>query len=268
VNKLDIKIAFFDIDGTLTNSNKVITEKTLKTLNKLTENGIELVICSGRGNSYVLNLIKNIKSSNYIISSNGAEIYDITNKNNIYSNKIDFKKIKSLYNYAINNNLNIIFSSIYNRYVNYEPRIMADIIYLNDINILNEIDIYQVIIIDEEYYNMKKLEENIKNFSDIKIINYSIDYQNKIEYGDHWFDVVNKDVDKGKGITNLLNKLNIDKSNAICFGDGINDIDMFESCGIKVAMGNAIEIIKEKADYITDSNDDEGITAFFNKYYF
>lgn len=266
--KLKIKIAFFDIDGTLTNSNHEITKRTIATLNKLGDKGIEIVICSGRGNSYVLNLIKNIKNTNYIISSNGAEIYDIKNENNIYSNKIDFKTIKDLYNYAIKNNLNIILSSIYNRYVNFEPRITVDAIYLNDINNLMDIDIYQVIIIDEEYSNMKNLEEYIKNYNDIRIINYSIDYQNKITLGDHWFDIVNRDINKGISIEKLLNKLNIDKNNAICFGDGINDIDMFESCGIKVAMGNAINIIKEKADYITDSNDFEGITNFFNKYYF
>lgn len=267
-NKLNIKIAFFDIDGTLTNSNHEITEKTIETLNKLSDKGIEIVICSGRGNSYVLNLIRYFKNTNYIISSNGSEIYDIKNKNNIYENKIDFNTVKSLYIYAINNNLNIILSAMNNRYVNFKTRITIDVIYLDNINKLKETDIYQVIIIDEEYSNMKNLEEYIKNYNDIKIINYSIDYQNKITLGDHWFDIVNRNINKGISIEKLLNKLNIDKNNAICFGDGINDIDMFESCGIKVAMGNAIEVIKEKADYITDSNDDGGISEFFNKYYF
>ena len=75
--------------------------------------------------------------------------------------------------------------------------------------------------------------------------------------------IVNININKGDAVKLLLKKLNIDKKYSICFGDSINDFDMFDACGIKVAMGNALDSLKEKADYITESNDNDGITYFF-----
>ena len=82
MKNLDIKIAFFDIDGTLTNSNKDITKNTLNTLKRAKKEGIIIVLCSGRSNSYITNLI-NTNYLDFIISSNGSRIYDVSNNKNI-----------------------------------------------------------------------------------------------------------------------------------------------------------------------------------------
>ena len=79
-------------------------------------------------------------------------------------------------------------------------------------------------------------------------------------------DAINEGVSKGSAIEKLLEILKIDKKDSICFGDYINDLDMFDTCGYKVAMENACDEIKEKADYVTFSNNDNGVSYFIDKY--
>ena len=68
----------------------------------------------------------------------------------------------------------------------------------------------------------------------------------------------NKEISKN-AINKLLEYINLYKENAICFGDSVNDLDMFKSCGISVAMGNAIDRVKAAADKIAPSNEEDGV---------
>lgn len=265
-DKLDIKIAFFDIDGTLTNSNQEITQKTIETLNKAYNKGLKIVLCSGRTNTYVCKYLKELIGAKYAISSNGAEIYDFENKVNIYEDKMNFLEVKYLWEYCENNKLSIVINTIGERYANKYTLRPDSKVFIDNIDFLEKENIFQVVIADNNYSNMKVLEEIIKDLKNTNVINYSHDYLKNKDNGNHWFDIVKTNVNKGNAIKYLLNKLNIDSKDAICFGDSINDIDMFNACGIKVAMGNALDDIKDIATYVTDTNDNEGIAKFFDKY--
>lgn len=72
-------------------------------------------------------------------------------------------------------------------------------------------------------------------------------------------DIINVDNSKAVGIESILRHLGVGREECICFGDGANDIEMLEYCGIGVAMGNAPEEVRSHADYVTTSVDDEGI---------
>lgn len=268
MNKLNIKIVFFDIDGTLTNSNQEISNKTIETLNKAYKKGIEIVLCSGRTNSYVCNYLKQINGARYAISSNGAEIYDLENKLNIFEDKMNFLEVKYLWDYCKDNKMPMVLNTTYDRYANKYTLRLDSKVFVKNIDFLSNENIFQIVIADNKYVNMQNLEKNIKSLKSTNVINYSHDYLNKLDTGNHWFDIVKTNVNKGNAIKILLEKLNINPEYAICFGDSINDIDMFSECQIKVAMGNAIEVIKNKATYITDTNDNDGISKFFDKYIF
>lgn len=78
-------------------------------------------------------------------------------------------------------------------------------------------------------------------------------------------DIANIDSNKGIAVKKMLEILNIKKEETIAIGDDNNDLSMFEQVGYKVAMGNAIDIVKEKADEITLSNDEDGVAVFLEK---
>lgn len=264
--KLDIKIAFFDIDGTLTNSKQELTENTIETLRKAHENGIEIVLCSGRTNTYVCKYLKELTGAKYAISSNGAEIYDYENEINIFEDKMNFLEVKYLWNYCESNKLSIVTNTISERYANKYTLRPDSKVFVDNIDFLENENIFQVVIADSNYNNMRELEEIIKDLKNTNVINYSHDYLKNKDNGNHWFDIVKINVNKGNAIKFLLKELKIDSKDALCFGDSINDIDMFNACGIKVAMGNALDDIKDIATYVTNTNDDEGIAKFFDKY--
>lgn len=273
MNKLNVNIAFFDIDGTLTNSNKVLTLNTVNTLKKAKDMGIEIVLCSGRSNLYILNYANKL-DANYIISSNGSLIYDIKKDIKISTNTIEYECVKDIFNYASENKYACILTTFEKSYINnfvddssidYKD---IEVELINNIDDIKKKDIYQIIIKDTNYDKMVSLEKYINTKKDVKVINYTFDYLNKVKDGYYFFDIVCNSVSKGNGIKMLLSYLNLKESNAICFGDSVNDLDMFNVCGEKVAMGNAINDIKERADYITESNDRDGISKFFDNYIF
>ena len=80
-----------------------------------------------------------------------------------------------------------------------------------------------------------------------------------------YFDIANIDSNKGNAVNKLLKILNIKKDETIAIGDDNNDLSMFEEVGYKVAVDNAIDIVKEKADEITLSNDEDGVAVFLEK---
>ncbi len=265
-NELNVKIAFFDIDGTLTNSRQELNNNTIETLQKAHEKGIEIVLCSGRTNTYVCNYLKQISGAKYAISSNGAEIYDFENKTNIFEKKMDFLEVKYLWEYCKNNKLSVVLNTINERFANIYTLRPDSKVFVDSIDFLEKENIFQIVIADFYYNNMKLLEDKINELENTNIINFSHDYLKKLETGNLWFDIVKNNVNKGNAIKYLLEELGIDSKDAICFGDSVNDIDMFNECGVKVAMGNALDEIKNIATYITDTNDNDGITKFFNEH--
>lgn len=265
MDSLKIKIVFFDIDGTLTNSNKVMSENTINTLNKLIEKNIFIVLCSGRANSYIKQYLKLINKSKYSISNNGALIYDNELNKIIISHTLYSKDLEYLWNYSNDTKSGFIINTVNNKYSNNFVKNKKDKIIVDKLSDVKE-DKVQLVINNDDINIMKELEMYINNKTNLNVINKSFDYLNEIKDGYYFFDVVNKNVNKGNAINDLLKVLNINKKNSLCFGDSINDIDMFKSVGISVAMANAIEDLKNIADYITDTNDEDGISKFFDKY--
>lgn len=246
----DIKIAFFDLDGTLTNSNHEISKQNEEALKTLKEKNIKIVFSSGRWDTYVIKYNKGLNLVDYIICNNGAEILDLNNSKIIKGDLFDEEIINNLINYCKQNNLEIIFNGLLKRYT------------INDI-----IDgpIYQVVIICNSKEDIQRIVEYTERIN-TKVTYISSAYYKNIQAKTYTTNINLKDSDKGNGIKYLLNELNIDKQNSICFGDNDNDLTMFNNCGIKVCMANGINSLKENSDYITLSNDEDGVAYFINNY--
>ena len=266
----NIKSVFLDIDGTLTNSSKEITEQTKAEIKKVTDKGIYVVLCSGRSNKDVCKYSREASASNYAISSNGAQIYDYEINENLYKNNIEYLDIKKVWEYCDKNKLELILNGENQQYGNklfcsdmYKSKVIID-----DVEELKNITIYQIIINSNSYYDMKDCENYIRLNKNFKIANYSREYlKEDINSKEQYYIFVNnRSTDKGVAIRKFLEKMNIKKEEAICFGDRINDITMFENCGYKIAMQNADKELKELSDYITLSNDENGVADFLNKY--
>ena len=98
-------------------------------------------------------------------------------------------------------------------------------------------------------------------FEEIKNLPYEIVSQSMNE-----LEINAKGVNKGFGIENLAKKLNIKKSEILALGDNFNDISMRNTSGTLVAMGNAVQPLKDMADFVTKTNDDDGMAFALNKF--
>ena len=119
MNKLkNIKIVFIDIDGTLVNKKHHITIRTRKSIKRLVEKGIYVVLISGRDILYTTEKSKRALASNIIVSSSGSEIYDYKNKKVIFMDVIDNEKIEKVWDYCNKNELGFVIKAATGKYIN------------------------------------------------------------------------------------------------------------------------------------------------------
>lgn len=269
MQKLDnVKVIFVDIDGTLTNKKKEVTLHTSEIIKKVVDKGIKVIICSGRGNQYAANKSKIANASSHVISSNGAQIYDYNTKEIIYKSIIDKEILKDAIEFINNKHGGFILNCTNLRYSN---KTLNRKMNKNDkvIESIDEVenDVYQLVMEASSYDLMTEMIEYVNNSSYLKILNCSPTYLNgKKDEENYYIDVNSKEVSKGNSIKKYLEMFNINKKDSVCFGDHINDLPMFEVCGIRVAMGNANDDLKNKSDYITLSNEEDGVAYFLEKY--
>ena len=127
----------------------------------------------------------------------------------------------------------------------------VDLVLLSDLteHIISK-EILKVIVIEDE--NLSILDEITKELNKIEGLEITKSWFNNIE-------IMATGSDKGSAVKILAEYLDIDKDEIIAFGDNYNDISMLEFAGIGVAMGNADEFVKSKADYITSTNSEDGV---------
>ena len=261
------KYVFVDIDGTLTNSKRKVSKANIKAINDIEQKKeFEIVFCSGRNNDYLVELSKKCNTSNYIISSNGSMVYNQKTKKVTHKDKIPFKILNKIYEYCKEHRVAISFNTEKCRYcndflnydINYKKKDTKRIRSINDMKTKN---ITQFVMGSYNYEQMLEVKKFLNTIQNLEIVNISTTMKLKqINSPDGFFyDVVIRGVNKGTGISNFIKKKKIDIKNCIAIGDHINDIDMFKAVGYKIAMGNACDELKEKADFITKTNDEDGV---------
>lgn len=254
---MKIKAVFFDVDGTLVSHTKRnVPESTKLVMEKLKEKGIKRVLATGRHMSEISILpIENMEFDAYIML-NGQLCLDSTG-NVILENPItgfDKEYFIKIFNEKLVPIMFVEKDEMYINFINESVEIAQDAIStpLPDVKNYTGNEIYQVILYaDEETENRIS-----KNLVGSKITRWN-------EYA---LDVISYSGGKESGIKEYLKLNNIKREETMAFGDGENDIDMLKFVGIGVAMGNAESCVKESADYITNSVDDDGIMEAFKKF--
>ncbi len=241
--KSKYKIVYLDIDGTIRNDSCEISDRTKNVIKTLTDNGVLVVICSGRNRNYCMRISKECNASNYVVATNGSDVYDYNEDKVIFYNLINNKICEDIFNLSKMIDVKCYAFTNGNKVDNYHENICQCVINTPDIK------------------KIRKIKEFISLNKDIKIVNQSkclVD--SKFEfYGYYFIDIGKYNTSKGYGIYQLNKYLNINKSKAVAIGDSFNDISMFDNVSLSIAMGNATTEVKNKASIITDSNNFDGV---------
>lgn len=266
-----IKAVFIDIDDTLTNSNREVSQRNREAIKKCIDKGIKIILTSGRSRKDALEYQRQIGTSPYIISSNGASVFDAENAKELYVQPVKKEIVRELLNYAVENDYRISF--------NYKDKLVMNKAFYPDEQdkvkgidelkqIINSEKIIQCVVYNQDIEKMKKFKQNIEeNIKEVKIINESKRLKNpELKPSKNYYcDIVSKHVSKGKAVEELCKYLEISIDEIIVIGDGENDISMFEITLNSVAMANGLDFVKEKAKYITKSNDEDGVAVVLEK---
>lgn len=253
------KLIAIDLDGTLLDSYGDVSDENKKAVENAINKNIEIVLTSGRMSSSVKGIAEDIKANNYMISGNGALIYDLKNKEILYNECIPKEKLlkivrvceeNSIY-YTINTEKYILSKSLnYNlMYYYYENSKKAESKKTN-INIVENVEKYieendigeitKITISDETkiIFNgiIKKLNEirgiNILEVSNMsrKIIKSGTE---KVELKYFYTEITNENVNKWQALKELANYLRIKKEEVVAIGDNLNDLEMITNAGLR-----------------------------------
>ena len=261
------KLIFFDLDGTLLNDQKEILEENITEFKRLKELGIHTVLCSGRQ----INSLKHYQiisnSSQFIIATNGAEIYDTKNDRELFLCNILKKDILDLYSLAQKLNLVFKIDTTSARYVsNTKYASKEEIEYKNNINqLLNTEKILQISLGHQSKILIKNVISKVSKNPNIRVANIFQFNKEKKENTIWFINIVNSLVSKGNSIKELCKILNVEKENTMAFGDDINDISMLNSVGYGIAMGNSNTSLREFANEIISDNNTPGIATILKR---
>lgn len=245
-----IKIAFFDIDGTLIDMNKkVISEKMIETLKLLKKNNIIICIATGRPPRSVPQF-PNIEFDAFL-TFNASYCY--TKDEVIFSNPIPTKDVLKIIENSKSINRPVSIASASRIGANGRDQDLIDyfafskqvVEVVEDFDELTHDKIYQIMMgCYKEEYDMA-----MKDVEGAKIT----------AWWDRAVDIIPSNGSKGVGVEKILEYFHFTKDEAIAFGDGTNDIEMLQAVGTGVAMGNATDNVKAIADDICGHVADEGI---------
>lgn len=257
-----MKLIVSDLDGTLLNDKRVISEKTKKILNELNLKGIDFAFASGRGIGSILPFRNFLGINTYFICNNGASIYD-KNEHLIYESPIQEKNVEKLIYYFRKNNIN--FNGFY------KNELFID--NLNENKIVTLENQYNIVELKKEncFPKMIKLivKGNEESIVELKkeMINLFSEFLDITISHPTCLDIVSINATKGKGIKFLSKKLNISTCDVIAFGDAGNDLDMLESVGHPVIMENSTSELKTFIENQTLSNKEDGVAYYLKKYF-
>ncbi len=286
------KLIAIDLDGTMLNKYGIITQNTKDIIKKVQEKGIEIIIASGRTINSVKNFSKEINSKNYFISGNGAITYDIKNDKILYENVLSKNKVlqvikiceeNSIYysvyteNGIITKNLNFNTLYYYKENLNKEEKDKTNINIVQDIyKYIDEKDekILKIMICDDNQSVFKSILKKLGEITDIEILEVSHMSRKLIKQGTEeialeyfYTEITSKNVDKWNALEKLIELLNITKNEVITIGDNANDIKMIKNAGLGIAMGESAPYVKEQANIVAESNDNDGVAMFLKQYF-
>jgi len=267
-NKLIYKLIAIDMDGTLLSNEKQISSANYDAIQQAKENGVKVVLASGRplvGFKKYLEQLDLISEDDYAVAFNGALVQTADGGEIISKKTLTLGDYKDLYKLSKELKVNIHAltetsviapkDTMYTREEAAMNGIPTEIIAVEDVP--SDTTIVKVMYVDAP----EILDEIIQNIPEEVSSKYTI-----VRSAPFYLEFLDKSVNKGTGVAALAKKLNIKQEEVICIGDAGNDIHMIKYAGLGVAMGNAFPEVKKAANFITKTNEQDGVAFIIDKF--
>ncbi|KZE14816.1 Cof-type HAD-IIB family hydrolase [Priestia aryabhattai] len=234
--KKEFKLIALDMDGTLLNNQQEVSEENRAAIAKAQEQGVHVVLSTGRSLLTCREYAQSLQLSSYLITVNGSEIWDESGQL-VERKLIDASNIEKMWNLTQEHKLNFWAVTTDKVWRDEFPEDIASQEWLK----------FGYDIPDDAL--REEVLKQIAGISDFEISNSSLTNLEINALG----------INKAKGIMTVCERLGISMDEVIAMGDSLNDMAMIEAAGCGIAMGNAQEAVKEAADWVTDTNVNNGV---------
>lgn len=273
-----IRLLALDVDGTLFTTEGKVTKASIEAIRKAQKKGVQVVLASGRDyDGLPWDQLKEV-SIDYVLTSNGSAVYRTRDRKCLREECLDKEQMIPIFDFILSRK---VYLSIFIDGVNYTPNQcfpyvehmplpdyvktmlrnkanrMEDLIgYLKEHDAKIQKATLNFQFKDGAYFNREEVKAYLQKCPDI----------NLVDGGFSNLEFTKKGVSKATGLEMLTEYLNIPMEEVLAVGDSENDVEMLGAAGLGIAMGNALDHVKEVADAITLTNDEEGVAAVVEKY--
>ncbi len=269
---MNIRLIAFDLDGTLLDDQKKIPEDNIAALRAAAAEGILIVPASGRIYPFMPEPVRTVLSARYFITTNGGSVYDAVNDEILYSAQIPLDQAIRVLDHM--DSLDVLYdcyadnkrytcASFAERADDYfTGPLMNYMLHTYILRTMQRTDDLRGFII-ERGGPLQKMQMYFRDpderLRQLQILPQLFPYLAVSTSLPNNIEINSAEATKGQALSALCDRLRLDRSEVIVFGDGLNDLDMLQFAGLPVAMGNADPLIKEHSAFITCSNNDGGI---------
>lgn len=264
------KIVFIDVDGTLVLPDESISENTIKACQQAKANGHLLFLCTGRSKAELFDHILEIGFDGLICAGGGyAEIRGKT----LFHQKVENDEVKRIVDFFDTYEVDFYVESNGGLYAS--KHCVSNLMRRTKIDkkekhpfvnaLIEGADLYRddvnkICFLEPEKVDFETIQKTFEN-------SFEVMHCTVPAFGKDSGELAVKGVSKEKAIKEVLNALDMKQEQTIAIGDGLNDIDMITYCNVGIAMGNGKDGLKEVADYVCESQEDDGFYHAFEKYH-
>lgn len=278
---MKFKLLACDIDGTLLTSKHTLTERTIEVIQKAKEKGVLVTLATGRDFGSAKHVAKSLGIDIPLVTNDGTYLVEPCGTKVIYESRIDRESSVQLISLLNDLKLSYIIQDEPNSYRN--NRFMF-------LKMIGSFDFFRFMAFRKQMGHHKTLKSksilegvSINKIRPFKVCVFSDDFELKKEVaqkikeefrgilrvsssGFHGIEIVQDGFSKAKGLDVLCERYDIETSEVIAIGDGFNDLEMVDFAGLGIAMGNATDELKEKAGYVTRTNDEDGVAYAIERF--
>lgn len=270
--KLDVELIALDLDDTLLDDNRQISDKNVEVLQKCAQKGIYVVLCSGRPEDGIAPFVSRLNiagtpAGRFLIAINGCSIFDMHKRDQIYCRSVDAEVLLKADEVAEKYGLH---SEVYSPSIIYYAKetewtlkdvqlcgLKGEVV--EDYKNFLQSRKFPKMLIPGEPETLQKIQKELKDyFGDKATVFVSKPY---------FLEILPANCGKGEAILWLADYLKLNKDRTMCFGDSMNDEDMIVKCAYGVCMENGLEAMKNAARFVTEKNNNQsGVGDFIESY--
>lgn len=262
------KMVVMDMDDTLLREDRSLSQENREAIIEAQKKGVKIVLASGRPTYAMMGVAKELEMDLYdshIISYNGAEIRECATNKTIFENSITKEIAHELFDISRENKVHIhtyvddvIITSELNKYTDIEAEITGmPVSRVEDFKEKVKGNVIKVLMVENPEY-LKEVESKLRPSMKDRL--------NMVISKPFFLEFMDKGIDKASALEKLINILGIKREEVIAMGDSYNDRGMVKFAGLGVFMGNAPDDLKQEADYIADTNMNDGVAKVIREF--